>query len=154
MGNSGAGVGTLVSANLNCGVLTLGTSGTSGVLTLGAGTHSIGAVAASGTGTANAITYGGKVTLGGNQTLNNITAVLGSAVLLSNGNYTINGATPKVAVANTNCDILGNGASKVITVSNLDMTGKPTLRVWNGIDGGGNTNVQVCPGPPELLEAA
>ena len=143
-------------ANLTCTTLTLGaTTNRSGKVVLGSGTHSIsGAVAAAGSGNANAMTFGGKAVLGGNYNGDNIaTTFSASAVVLASTNIAVSHTASKV-VTNGGADLLGNGAAKTLTITNVDATGGAALRLWNAVDGGGNTNCQICPGPPELLEAA
>jgi len=131
--------------------VTLGSGATSGTLTLGPSrVHSIGGtIARAGTGTTNAITFGGTVTVGGNVTLAGIVTDFASALILASGNITINGASAGT-VTNTNADLFGNGTSKTLTVTNLNNTSSTYIRAWNAVvdSSTGNTSVQVLPGPP------
>jgi hypothetical protein len=140
--------------NLNCKAVVLGkvTTGISGMLVLASGRHSLGSVVKGGTGTANAITYGGTVNVGGDQTLEGIATDFGSASIKATAAVTIN-AQNATSVANNGADLFSDGGVKLLTIDYMPALAKP-LRTWCGcLNGGHNADGAVVfhPGAPSAL---
>jgi len=146
--------GTLIiTGNSSGAAIALG-AGTNryGIVTFGSGfDHTwTGAISYGGTGTANAITFGGRVKLGGNVTLAGIVTNFGSSRIdFTAAGKTINGLNAGT-ITNTNADIFGTAAGSLV-VTNTTNTSAAYLRVWNAnvASSTGNTNVQVLPATPD-----
>ena len=138
-------VGTLVVSNLTAGAITLGLNASSGILTLGNGTHTIGPIAESGTGTANAFTApaGAVIKFSGDVNFTDIAADLASSAWFATATgKTITGGASITAAG---CDIFANGFA-ALTLLNL---GTINARGWNGCTLSGTTAMQNLPGPPD-----
>jgi len=127
---------------VTAGDITLGSSATSGILRLGAGKHSIGAVVKSGTGSNNLleIQAGAQVMAGGNWTLAGLAAAFTSFILRAAANFAINGAGAGNIACNDVCRIVPR--DYVVTVSDLVNAGPDDLLAHRCADGGGNDGVE------------
>jgi hypothetical protein len=131
------------------GNVTLGAANYSdryGTLTLPAGyTHSVtGTLARGGTGTANSLTLGGHINVGGDWTLAGIVTDFGTAALFATANNKTIDGTWATSIAAGGCDIFANG--NTLTVDDI---GTANVRCWGGCTLTGTTNVQSLPGPPD-----
>jgi len=154
-------VGLTISAgaNLMCGAVTLGKAAATfcGKLVLNAGTHTLTSlsIAAGNTGTANAITYAGRVNVGGNQTWTGIAVTLAAgAVIKATAAVTIDGTLEGTeARTNNGADLFSDGGVKLLTIDYMPALAKP-LRTWCGcLNGGHNADGAVVfhPGAPSAL---
>jgi hypothetical protein len=150
--NEAAKTQTLILAGNSSGTgITLGSStNLYGAVTFGAGyVHTwTGAIARGGTGTANAITFGGQVRLGGNVTLAGITTAFGDSKIDASSALTINGASA-AGTTSGNCIVTGRGG--LVTFSNMqtNFTGRPILARRYATDAGSVAAVQ--PAAPHWL---
>ncbi|HUU31143.1 MAG TPA: hypothetical protein VMY69_03490, partial [Phycisphaerae bacterium] len=110
------------------------------------------AIQRAGTGTANAITFGGRMRLGGNYTGTGITptwtAASTSTRIVATANLTFNGAEVAGANAGYGADLFTNG--KTVTWQNINnSTAANKVRIWGGgTVNGNNTNVTAHSGVP------
>jgi hypothetical protein len=129
--------------NTNGKAVAIGLYVRSGRLVLASGRHSLGSVVKGGMGTANAITYGGTVNVGGHQTLADIITSLTNACLIVAPGKTVKGAN---AVTPTSAGAYIHGG----TVTNLAVTAaNPVWRVGRGAaaDTGNGAGVIEIPAP-------
>jgi len=111
-----------------------------GILVLGSGyTHTWTSLAKGSTGTANGLTCGGKINVGGDQTL--------AGLAVDGGDARISGTAASKSLIGTSATSITHGRARVrgfphpLTLTGLDTNwgaGKQRIRAWRCVDGGGN----------------